>query len=209
MASYMDKKIVCKCCGEGYMARMVRGLSQTIVPDLDMNPHDPAVFDRIVMCPHCGYATGNVMEEAGGQIISTVRSEEYRSMFLNPNTDGTEKKLRLAGWLSKKQGLDYDAGYQYLMAYWYMKDRGEDAEKYLSEVINSFSKYLEKHADIETAIILTDCLRQASRFKEAGETAHSLMPYIKKELHRQIVSFELGLIAQKNSSSHCQNEVKP
>lgn len=209
MSSYMNKKIICKCCEKSYTARMVRGLSQTIVPDLDMNPHDPAVFDRIVMCPHCGYATWNVMEEVDGQIVSAVQSKEYRSMFLAPDTDGVQKKLRLAGWLSKKRGQDYDAGYQYLMVYWHMKNQGEDAEKYLSEVINCFSKYLEGHADIETAIILIDCLRQASRFIEADETAHSLMPYIKKELHRQIVAFELELIAQKNSTSHSQNEVMP
>ncbi len=206
MASYINKDIVCKCCGKKYTARLLRGMSRTAPVGLDTNPYEPAVFDRITMCPYCGYASENIGKQVDGKVRAAIYSKEYQELFQNPAMDGTQKKLLLSAYLNVCKGAMYEAGYHYLMAYWYEKGSGQNAGKELEKAVQCFSEYLEDHEDVEAAILLTDCMRQASRFDEAAQTARSLVPYIKKERHLKIICFELSLIEEQDASAHLQRE---
>ena len=211
MASFVKKTITCMCCGKKYEVEMLKGYSVDDYGevDLDTNPHNPALFDRVVLCPLCGYATSEPYIVLSDEIKSLVYDEKYKEVLDNRFYDDCCKKLLLSGYLSVKKRNPKEAGYSYLMAYWYMRENNiSGGTKAREKAIKNFERYLLKTTDFEVAMILVDLLRQDGKFYEAKETVLSLEDYIIDDSElKKIVDFEKKLIAKKDSSIHKIREV--
>lgn len=209
MASYLKKEIVCNCCGMRFQSNMLKGFFNGVPLGLDGNPHHAAVYDRVTACPHCGYSSSNMTASVSDDIRRVVNSSKYQDVRYNSLFDDTTKKLLLAGHISAKKADYLEAAYCYLMAMWHFDEIGSDKVANAREKsISYFSKYLSYTRDDEMAMILIDLLRQASRFKEAEETAASLEGYLTDSTDMlNILRFEQELIKQKDSLKHSVKEV--
>lgn len=207
MASYIPKRVKCQCCGHVFEENLLRGFFQNNAMGLDRNPHTPAVYDTIVLCPQCGYATRHLNKPVSEQVKVYVQSSVFCQLKESlPYNDPLSKFVLCANILGET-GDFKSAADTYLMGHWYALDKAEATDAFLPKAIECYSHYLEKHQDIETAIVLIDCLRQAGRFDEANETAQSLQPYIKIERLQRIVSYELQLISSRDAKPHLVSEV--
>lgn len=209
MSSYRTCNITCGCCGHTYPARILQGYFQSGPVDLDLNPHRPEVYDQVVMCPSCGYASMRIWEPVMPGAAAQTESAEYQSIFHNPDLSDVRKKLLLAASIEQASGNAQGAGYLYLMECWYLAEQGLEQERAaaLKRAITEYTTYLTDMPDYHAAITLIDCLRQAGRFAEALESAESLRSYPLPEYLEVLVRYELELIATKDVGSHSQNEV--
>lgn len=209
MSSYIKKTIKCPCCGKKYVVELLKGYSAYMDMDLDTNPHNPALYDRIVLCPACGFATSKPYTAITEDLKTAVKSTAYTEMLKNRQFDNTVKKLLLAGYLAVKDKDAKEAGYNYLLAYWYLKEtNSSNADKACEKAIKNFERYLKYNYDEEIAMILIDCYRQMRRFEEAMETVDSLEPYIQNENLKGILLLEKKLISNKDSGIHRVSEVE-
>lgn len=208
MSSYVKKTIKCPCCGKNYVAELLKGYSSYADVDLDTNPHNPALYDRVLLCPACGFATSKPYTAITEDLKASVKSTVYTDMLKNRQFDNTGKKLLLAGYLAVKDKDAKEAGYNYLLAYWYLKETNTaNADKACEKAIRNFERYLMCNFDEEIAMILIDCLRQMKRFDEAIETANSLEPYISDNELIAILLFEKKLISDNDCGTHRVSEV--
>lgn len=209
MASYVNKTIVCNCCGKRFQTKMLKGFFSDHPLDLDSNPHHPAAYDRVTVCPQCGYSSSNMNAVVSADIRNIVNSAKYREVWESLYYDATTKKLLLAGHLSAKKADYLEAAYCYLMAMWHFAELNSDkAINAREKAINYFSKYLSRTRDDEMALVLVDLLRQASRFEEAVETAASLEEYVSTNAGiMRVLKFEKDLIEKKDTSTHSVKEV--
>lgn len=209
MPSYAKRTIVCNCCGKKFEAKLLKSFFSEHPLDLDLNPHHPAAYDRVTMCPQCGYSSSNMNVAVSKDIKRIVNSEKYKDVLANPFFDEATKKLLLAGHISAKKSDYLDAAYCYLMAMWHFSELNSDkVTNARGKAIAYFSKYLSRSRDDELALVLVDLLRQSSRFEEAAETAISLKEYLLSDsFEMRVLRFENSLIEKKDSSSHSVREV--
>ena len=209
MPSYVNKTIVCNCCGKRFQAKLLKGFFNEHPLGLDGNPHHPAAYDRVTACPHCGYSSSNMNAAVSAEIRSIVNSSKYKDVLGNPFFDDTTKKLLLAGHIAAKKADYLEAAYCYLMAMWHFSEIDSDKVGNAREkAITYFSRYLSQTRDDEMALVLIDLLRQASRFEEAAETASSLEEYVSTDAGvMRMLMFEKSLIEKKDTSTHSVKEV--
>lgn len=209
MISYAYKNITCKCCGIDYKAKLLKGFYNDYIGDLDSYPNHPASYDAVIMCPNCGYVTDSVYQEINDDIRKYVGSTDYIELFTNSDFQEELKKMILWGYLFTKKGDYSGSAYAYLLAYWYMREHNT-SKKYemLDTSIEFMMKYLEKNIDIDSAIVLVDCLRQAQKYEEAIETLQSLSDYMDPlDVRFNILNYEKTLIESNDSMPHSLNEV--
>jgi uncharacterized protein (DUF2225 family) len=208
MSSYVKKTIVCPCCGNNHTFSMLKGYSPCSDVDLDTNPHNPALYDRVIMCPNCGYSTSKPYSSISDGIKSVVKSSVYTDMLNNKMFDNISKKLILAGYLAVKERDAKEAGYDYLLAYWYLKEtNSSEANRACEKAIKNFERYLNKSQDEEIALIIIDCYRQMKRFNDAMETIESLEQFVGDSKVKQILLFEKSLVESGDYESHRLSEV--
>lgn len=211
MSSFVKKTITCVCCGEKYEISMMKGYSavENSCIDLDTNPHSPALYERVILCPNCGYATAEPYTLIPDDIKVLVKDDNYQNILKSKQYDDTCRKLLLAGYLSVKNRNAKEAGYHYLLAFWYMKEHGfAEFEKAREKAIKNFERFLKETPDYEVAMILVDLLRQSERFDEAMETLISLKQYIaNNNVLKNVSLYEEKLIKSKDSKSHRLEEV--
>lgn len=210
MSRYAWKKVKCKCCGKQYDARFLQGYYVASPMGLDTNPHAPEIYDSVILCPHCGYATDDVMQDVNSEMRSLVESSEYQKLFTGKDLDETLKKMLLGAQTEETKKNFRKAAYRYLEAFWRAKEiEDEQSSKIAGQAIKNFSIYLRQAKDLEAAMILIDILRQTRRFEEATETAKSLAKFIPKEekFLYSILSYEEKLINAQDSDAHNVNEV--
>lgn len=209
MASYVSKTVTCDCCGKEYTTKVVKGFYQNYPMDLDMNPHNPAVFENVRICPYCKYTNLSTADEANAKKWEAVRSEQYQKIYADSRYDETARNLRLAAYIAEYTENWKEAAEFFLKTAWYFREHYKEEERGAREkAIVCFEKYLEQVPDTEYAVILVDCLRQTGRFEEALETADSLLPYISGNLELcRILNYEKQLIGQRDSAPHSVSEV--
>lgn len=211
MDSYVKKTITCMCCQKRYETKLLKGylIDKCENIDLDTNPHNPAIYDRVLICPHCGYATSEPYSYVHDKTKKLVKEPNYQEVLNDRLYDTICKKLLLAAYLAVKNRDSREAAYDYLLAYWYMNENHIcRAEKAREKAIKNFERYLGKNSDIEAAMILVDLLRQSRRFDEAGETLTSLERFIQgKSIYEKIAVCEKKLIEKNDSGIHSLAEV--
>lgn len=210
MSRYAGKKVKCKCCGKQYDARFLQSYYSDSPMGLDTNPHMPEIYDSVILCPHCGYATDDVMQSVDSEVRNFVESSEYQKMFTDKDFDEILKKLLLSAQTEEMKKDFRKAAYQYLEAFWRAKEiENEQSSKIAGQAVDNFSKYLEEAKDLDAAIILVDLLRQMRNFEEAAETAESLAGFIPKDgkFIQSVLSYEEKLIAERDSDAHNVSEV--
>ncbi len=211
MSSFVKKKIKCMCCGKIYKADMLKGYSVfgNDEVDLDTNPHNPALYNRVLLCPHCGYATAEPYTMISREVKLLIKEDNYKEILKSKQYDDVCKKLLLAGFLAVKIKNVKEAAYNYLLSYWYMKEHDISGyEKARRKSIKNFERYLIKNPDFEMAMILIDLLRQEGLFDEATETLLSLDGYITdNDILKKISKYEKELISRRDSESHKLEEV--
>lgn len=206
MSSYVTKKITCSCCGKAFDVRLLKGFYNSFPLDLDTCPHNPAIFDKVVMCPACGYATDQVRADANDAVTNTVASEVYQKMVSDAELPIILKKEFLNAMIKERLGRYREAAFSYLRAYWYQREQDYYDEAALDTVIKLLSMYLEENMDIDAAIVLIDCQRQHADFADAKETALSLASYIDRDSYKRIIDFEIQLIVAGDRRPHSQRE---
>lgn len=210
MSRYAGKKVKCKCCGKQYDARFLQSYYSDSPMGLDTNPHMPEIYDSVILCPHCGYATDDVTQSVDSEVRNFVESSEYQKMFTDKDFDENLKKLLLSAQTEEMKKDFRKAAYQYLEAFWRAKEiDNEQSCKIAGQAVDNFSKYLEETKDLDAAMILVDLLRQTRNFKEAAETAESLAGFIPKDgkFIQSVLAYEEKLIAERDSDAHNVSEV--
>lgn len=208
MASYLTKKIICPCCGQEFEGRILKGFFQNNMMGLDRNPHTPAIYDTITMCPHCGYSSANMNTPVSASMKQYIHSIQYLELRKRLRHDSVLSKIILAARILE-ESLDFkSAADTYLLGYWYSLDSNASNVECLSKAIQYYSAYLENNEDVDTAIALIDCLRQAGNFPEAQETSESLMPFIHDSQLKKIISYEVHLIQKTDKTPHLVSEAQ-
>lgn len=208
MASYITKKIICPCCGKEFEGRILKGFFQNNVIGLDRNPHTPAIYDSIIMCPHCEYASTNMNKPVDDSIKRFIYTAPYLELKNRLRHDSVLLKIVLSARIFEELSNCKAAADTYLLGYWYSLESNTRNAEYLNKAIQYYSAYLERNADIDTAIALIDCLRQTGNFDEAKETAESLIPYVNDLQLKKIVSYELQLIQKNDDMPRLVSEVQ-
>ena len=205
MARYLKKEGVCSCCGKAFDYHKLMGYSE-VGADLDGNPHNPAVYNTVVMCPHCAFVSKNVGAPIEPELLTFIRSDAYRKLAAS-EPDDTARKLKLAAAIAAFQDDLLLAGRTYLMLSWYCRDIGVDPLPALKKAVNSFSNGLQHCFDLRAALILCDCLRQCGEFEELDDTLAFLQPYLIHPHHRNIAQFEAELSSRRDREPHAESEV--
>ncbi len=205
MARYVKRAGVCSCCGNPFEYSKLMGFSG-VGADLDGNPHDPAVYNQVVICPHCAFVSKNVGAPIEPKLLSFIRSDAYRKLAAS-EPDDTARKLKLAAAIADFQGDLLPAGQTYLMLSWYCRDIGADPLPALKRAANRFSNGLQYCFDLRAALILCDCLRQCGEFEELDDTLAFLQPYLIHPQYRKIAQFEAELSSRRDREPHGESEV--
>lgn len=208
MASYIEKPFQCKCCGKESTAKIVRGCFVNQKPDLDSYPHHPAIYDRVITCPYCGYAAERINTCVSEKNKVVVCSDEYQSIFTAKDIPYVVKKNRLYAMLCIKNGKYREAAFSYLRAYWYLRDIGAKDLLLLKESIDAFTLYLSDKRDVNAAIVLIDCMRQMGCQAEALESAESLEHFVTDEWLLRVIGYEKELIEKGDVEPHSIDEVQ-
>ncbi|OUQ46894.1 hypothetical protein B5E64_02420 [Drancourtella sp. An12] len=206
MDSYIKRKVTCPCCNNVFEANILKGFYSNGNMGLDHNPHSPAIFDTIILCPHCGYAAKKFNATVSKQIKDYVFSQQYKALKFQAKNSSTSTKIRLAASILEKSQQHKESADMYLLGYWYSLEIGTADFECLKKSIKHYSIYLENNADINVAITYIDCLRQAQLFSEAAETADSLEVYVSDSNLQRILSFEKKLIDAEDSAPHFVSE---
>ena len=209
MANYFEKEIICPCCKKIFTARVAGGFLANGDMGMDTFPYHPAVYDSVVICPHCSYATEKLYSYPKQEICDLVESREYRGIVSDFAYEQKEKNHLAASFLAKADGDFRRAGRLAMTAFWHMRERDSDRqEEALAEAIECYSTFLSKKADLDAAVILIDLLRQQGDFSEAADTAHSLISLAgDKERYVKLAGKELRWIEAGDSAPHKVSEV--
>lgn len=215
MASYMNRTVICQCCGGQYEAKILRGLYLSSPTGLDTKPYHPAVYDKVVICPHCGYATERLGREVSEKERQFMETDRFRMFRYDFSMDETLKKLHLAAVLAEEGGRWKDAGLGFLKAYWYIQEN-DLSEDWLCimrrEAIGNLDKHLQQTLDPACALIYIDLCRQDGDFEKAIEAIRFLESqglletYFEKDLIG-IVELEKQLVEAKDRGEHKTDEV--
>ena len=175
---------------------------------LDRNPHTPVIYDTIIMCPHCEYSSANMNKPVVDSIKQFIYTAPYLELKKRLHHDSVLLRIVLSAKIYE-ESFDFKAAADtYLLGYWYSLESNARNAEYLSKAIQYYSVYLESNEDIDTAIALIDCLRQAGNFDEAKETAESLIPYVDSLQLKKIISYELQLIQRNDETPHLVSEAQ-
>lgn len=206
MASYVNQKVKCGCCGATFQTNILKGLYVGRHRSLDGNPNHPAIYGRVVQCPNCGYSSdciSNTITEAEKQYVA---SKEYRNAKMSNESDATATKLMCAALFAASCGDDRKAGRFYRMLSWYYSDDIELARAARANAIDHDCRWLQNTQNVEMALVLIDCMRRNDLFDDARETAESLRPYLTEE-EKRILEFEERRILAEDDSDHLLSEV--
>jgi hypothetical protein len=196
------------CCGFTYKTKILKGFYNSAVADLDTYVHSPAVYDRVIECPSCGYSTDKIGAEVNREVMEFVYSDDYQKIAKDESLSNVYKKNYLSGLIYEYKRDYKNAAQYYLHAFWITREESKSCTDLLNKVINSLKQYLDSNMDIPAAIMMIDCMRQISSFEEAEETATSLKSYLQNEYDKKLIDFELVLIRQRDNKPHSQREVE-
>ena len=104
MEKYLDYEAECPVCGHLYKGKRLSGFYVNHPADLDTNPHLPAVFDRVMLCPVCGYAAEDLRKPVTGAVKPVVTSEAYQRILHDRGLSENTRKMLLHSVLSEKAG---------------------------------------------------------------------------------------------------------
>lgn len=206
MSNFINKKIICKCCGFEYNAKLLCGYYCDEKTSLDGNPHNPIVYDSIIQCPKCKYSTSkpfeqNNVKEKINELIEECNEQE--------NIDETFGKLFLAAKIEEYNENYKEAGYKYLLAYWYLIEKKLDKENALTELmmtnaLNNLEKYIsnESSLDFEIAIIIIDLYRKNRKINKAYEVLKKVQENIIDDKLAFLAKIENDLIKSNNCSDY-------
>lgn len=207
MSSYTNKTIQCKCCGFTYKAKILKGFFNSTAADLDTYTHSPAVYDRVIECPSCGYSTEKFGAEVSHEVIEFIHSDEYQRIVRDESLSNVYRKNYLSGLIYEFKHDYKSAAHYFLYTYWITRESSMACDKLLNKVIDNLKRYLESNMDISAAILMIDCMRQLSSFEEAEETAKSLEHYLQNDYDKKLIGYELVLIRNRDNQPHSQSEV--
>lgn len=205
--SYYTSEITCPCCGRKSTQRLLAGTFTHGIPDLDLNRHNPEIYDAVFQCPHCGYVCEDTSTPVSEEIRTLVLSQEYQDAVADDELAPAIKKQMLHGALLEAAGQHRKAGFAYQRAYWLMRDSGSEDLSALHDAISCFADHLTENYDETCCMVLIDCLRQARRFDEAAATADYLLKYTRDADLIPLIRFEQKLIATQDSAVHSVSEV--
>lgn len=204
--TFDNKTITCKCCGKEFEESVLTScfIGKNKV-GLDTNPHASWVFEEVIMCPHCGYATIHLNEEVSDEVKEFVKTDKFKRVLTAE--DKMHAKLTAAMLIATADNDYNNASYYSLLLLWYLKasDADEALIKEAYEVtIMLFQKYLKtKDCSAEGEMIYIDLCRQHGNFKEAKRRLRSLKWYIwNRDGLKAVAKLEKKLIAEKDSSEH-------
>ena len=204
--SFAVKDVVCKCCGHKFQARWLKGFFSAGA-DLDSNPHQPEIYEKAVLCPHCGYATSRINAEVDSAVRDAVSSSEYQNILTNEIIPEPVRRLVLDAKLMCVRCDDRSAGYQYLTASWYAREHECEYRWLLEKAEECFAAYLESNADVDAALVLIDVLRQLGKFSDVRETANSLSEFASDSALKKVLLYEQSLADAGVVQPHSRNEV--
>lgn len=204
--SFAVKDIVCNCCGHKFQARILKGFFSA-GSDLDSNPHQPEIYEKAVLCPHCGYAASRVNAEVDGAVREAVSSSEYCKMLTDKTVPEPVRRLALDAKLMRIRCDSKSAGYQYLTASWCAREHKYEYKWLLEKAVECFAAYLESNADVDTALVMIDSLRQLGKFSDVRETVESLSEFVSDSEFKKVLLYEQALADAGDVQPHSRSEV--
>lgn len=207
MSSYTIKSIQCMCCGFTYKTKILKGFYNSAVADLDTYTHSSVVYDRVIICPNCGYSTDKIGVEVPHDVMEFVHSEQYQKIAKDDSLSDVYKKNYLNAVIYEYKHEYKNAAQYFLHTYWMTREASKPCDELLNKVVDNLKRHLESNMDISAAIMMIDCMRQLSSFEEAEETAISLKQYLKNDYDKHLIDYELVLIRKRDNKPHSQSEV--
>ena len=203
MNRYSHTDIRCACCGKAFSAEIPTGFFSPVC-DLDGNPHNPAIFDTALMCPHCGYVSADFTEAVDSAVRDYVFSQPYQTIGQEENL--TARKLLREAAIADFQNDPLRASAAWRKLAWFRREDGEEPVSEYLQAAGRLGVYLQENLNIRLALILCDCLRQAGRFEEAEDTLRELAPWITGEELKTLFLYEQRLCDSLDCAPHSESE---
>lgn len=203
------KRIICPVCGNEFYAEFESDYVVKGRLGLDGNAHDTKQFNKVYMCPACGYSSAVQITNEDAEIIELVKSDKFQDVFRSEWSEGL-KKWMLAGYISKASGNHYDAAYEFMVAGWYIREFGGTVDDFVyayNMAISEFARYTEERFETKPVLIMLDLLRQIGNFEKATDIAFSLKGSEVDENAEKLIDFELKRISEMDISEHYFNEI--
>jgi len=217
MTTFAMYDCACACCGEAVSVPRVTTTNAFGSMDLDMRP-PPMKRDtqalEMLECPKCGYCSRDIGQEFNiDRTKKVVASAGFRMLV-----DGALPNLpsRFVRWalVAEAAGRFDLAGDALKEGAWAADDLGDDAlatELRLRAVakLDVFrdSGDLSEGAGEWVDALQTDLLRRAGRWEAAEAVGRARLAGEVSDMARQVLEFQLTLIAQHDSACHKASEV--
>ena len=197
----------CPLCGTVFKTTMAMS-GTSFGMRLDLKPIGPIAAPwPVPVCPNCGFVLyeSSFYPEEKEKLQKIVQSSEYQAL----RTKGASPYYLYAQLIYQLQHDDLKTAQILLKASWEVEDQPAEYQRYLSESLAHFEKYLgtnpRHEKDWVTAMVLKgEIMRQLSQFDKSLKHFSSLkdQPEFQEEIIKKIVTYELELVAKKDSSPH-------
>lgn len=202
MATRAKIKTKCAVCGRESEQSVLMSTNAIGSMDLDTRPPEmqrSVLIYEIQECPHCHYCNRTISDIIPSFKNEALSSPSFKKFLEDDTVRDIPKRFILAGFLNAVSGNDMTAGILYLNAAWMFDDYSEivNAEKSRKKAAFYIKKVVENDSKPETVIMLSDILRRAGEFDEAGKVLNTLTE-VKEDILKKIISFENILIKEQD-----------
>jgi hypothetical protein len=215
MTTYFDTNETCAHCGTESEQTALGSTNAFGSSDLDLRPPEmkrSTMSTWVQVCPSCGYVAPNLATPVPDRDVLT--STLYRDQL--DDNRYPELARRFLAWSLLLAGTNPDlAGQACLYAAWVCDDHGPAelaaaCRSRAAEHIERGKPFPDTQQGVTRGAVLVDILRRAGRFAEAGKECEALLACTSaRDILRQVLEFQQGLIARGDIAAHAVQEALP
>jgi hypothetical protein len=208
MTTFFRRSLKCANCGRSSEHEMLGSTNAFGSPDLDLRPpemHRSTMGAWLQECPHCRYVAPNLSRPVGD--LSVIVGSEYCGLLADQRFDELARRFLAYALLISASDLE-GAGQSRLRAAWVCDDYGRpdlatDCRTSAAECFKRLKPFEDSEPGVTQGAILVDVLRRTAQFDEAeSECSELLRLGMTQGVVRQVLEYQLGLIAQRDSFAH-------
>jgi hypothetical protein len=216
MTTFAEESIQCGACGRVFTHNAIASTNAFGSPDLDTRPPEmqrstmPAWVQRCPSCDHCATQVSK-FDPLSRPVMD---SKQYRAQLTDPDYPNLASTFICAGMLAVAAGQMKEAVWHYVHAAWTLDDAKKDALAHTwrsnaadiaLELLRDGHRFIDQPGASEA--VLTDCLRRASRPREALQMIESGLAAQPEEIIQKILHFQRSLIERGDTGRHLIEEV--
>ncbi len=211
-----EEEVSCGICGTKSTQTKIASTNVFGSPDLDTRPPEMArstIYHKIQRCPSCGYCASDISTYSSSA-KHIIESPDYQTCVYNESMPAVGASFMALSY-EKQQMKEYaDSVWAAIHAAWICDDAKSDAAARdcrlravsMIEKGKEVSQTIADHPGTSEAITV-DLMRRAGMFQEAVALAEKTVTRDIEEIIKQVLTFEIELIAKKDIEAHTVSEI--